>query len=234
VYLEQPGEWALVPDVPAPERITTDGKERNIATLGDPVVRPIVQMQGWHLAEITGAVTPIDASFALAWQAQDGQRTTAPASHTFALATDDLWQHERTIALPNEGGTFDALRYDLNVHFAAIDGLRVGPDEKLPLGTRVLEERWHAVWTVPNDGVYRLTIGAFRQRFEVRIDGTDPFGGAESGIDQGVVDVQMTAGDHTIEITMEPAADDLGHTGGDISVSLAASDQPVEFGLRPY
>jgi hypothetical protein len=138
------------------------------------VTRTTVQMRGWHLIEAEGDARA-GLSFSLQWRENGAGIANVTEEDTFALAaTEQLWRHERHMVLPNDGGELDAVRYDLAPHYAAFDGLRVGPDERLPIGTRVTEDRWHTVWTVPEAGAYRLFIQAFRQKFDIRIDGSDP------------------------------------------------------------
>jgi hypothetical protein len=234
-FLGADGQWGIAPASGAPvTSVTVDGAEVYTARGVAPVERPVVQIRGWHLIDVQGTAAD-NVAFTLEWRSGTGSAGAIAPEQLFALAdTPQLWRHERTYRLPEDGGEFTALRYDLNPHYAAFDGMKVEAATSLPFGTRALNERWSGTMTVEQAATYRVFLSAFRQRFTLLIDGQNPLGAENAPTDQAFIDVPLAAGDHTISLEFEPVAEDVVLIGGQLGFSKSDTGEEVRFPVRPY
>jgi hypothetical protein len=192
---------------------------------------PATTLPGWHRVEIE-APAPGPSAVGLRWRMASGALRTIEPHDAFALPPGvSLYRHERTYVPPGGGEPFTALRYDTWPHPISFDGLRLGTAAPLPAGTRATVDRWFGVWSIPSTQTYRITLSGQDQRISVVIDGRR-VEGADAVLNSASVDVPLTAGEHTVQLTFQPIRDEVWQIGGTIDVRTA-SGEPVTLRVRP-
>jgi len=230
VYLDSQSDVALVPQTGSPPlRITVDGGVSYDSTTGSPVVTRTSHLLGWHLVEVRG-LAPTGGDIALRWQDAAGNGTALSADNYFALPAMGVWRHIRTFEF--EGTRFQAIRFDFQPHVASMDGMRIDARTSLPLATKAVAERYTAIWQVPSARTYRLTLNAPSQRASLKIDGQERLPNPGVGT-TWVIDVQLTAGDHAIELALEQPSENR-YIGGLLTASDPASGAPLSIDVRPF
>jgi hypothetical protein len=214
----------------APARITLDGQSSSDTTGTTPVVQPAARLPGWHLVEIEGLAVE-GGRVELQWVGSQGQTSDVRADDVFALGDWALWRHTRTI--DDNGALSQSVRYDFDPHFIAWDGVRIDTRTPLPKDTRVIQERYNGIWTVPEDGTYRFSVHAPGENVSLIIDDRNIFEGQGTVRAILLADATMTAGEHAVEIVFEQPGD-TGYIGGTLTITEAATGELREFAIRPF
>lgn len=202
-------------------------RHRPSLTLVRPRSRParISRLEGSASAD--HLLAQADGSITFVWRSGDGGVAAVPGRDDFfALADTAVWTHVRTFENPD----LVAQRFDFAPHFAALDGLRIDAREMLPLGARVIEDRWIARWPVEEGGEYSLTLSHPTGAAYLKIDGHEVIS-ADGPSHATSASVTLASGDHEIEILFE--AGDAPYVGGLLYVANPAGERD-QISVRPF
>ncbi len=228
VYLDTESDITLAPLAGAPPvRVTVDG-----AVTYDPASGPTAstrRLRGWHLVEIRG-LSADGGDIELQWQDGNGNAIPTSGDGYFALADAAVWQHERAYVV--DGTEFRAIRYDFAPHVISMDGLPLDARASLPLGATATRDRYSGVWNVDDERTYRLGLTAPEQVPSLVIDGKELLPNKVAGT-TWVVDVPLSAGDHTVQITLVQQGEKR-YIGGLFAATDAATGEIIPIEIRPF
>lgn len=227
IYVEKPGQLALVATGDDPAEVRIDGQV-SFSSLDAPAATSARDLlPGWHPIEAIVVKQTPGGAFSLRWVDDQGRvlRTVSP-DDLFPLRSLNGWRHRRTLTSAGEPlDTPVTERFDFEPYLAVqwlVQVRAVVTDEPPPPdvnGVRVAREEWSTVWRVPQEREYTFSATVWTGTLTVTLDGAPvidlpPHEGGERTAEAVV---RVPTGVHRIEVTQVPGGGLW--TGATLSIS---------------